>query len=90
MTEDFEVELDLVIHAPIKIRVKASDKAEALEHATSRIPLNLGDASKTRNGGWKATVIVQAPKGVDVKATELKATAITAAGGGEKVKKLDA
>ncbi len=84
----YEVSLDLVVHCPVNIIVEADDKQAAIDTAYSLVCGSVSEAIDNKNMGWKATLTVKPPKGVEIASATLKATTITAAAGGEKARKL--
>jgi hypothetical protein len=83
----YEVTIQLNIYCPIRVIVEADSKEDALDLTAELIAPSVADAAYERNRGWKATLTVTPPKGVEVANRTLKATVISQYSGGEKVKK---
>jgi len=79
----FEVETDLIVHCKIKVVVDAGDKAEAINAVADLMPNNFDSDSRI---GWKATVSVKPPKGVNMRV--VKAYHFEQASGADKARKV--
>ena len=84
----YEITIQLNILCPLRVVVEADSKEDALDLAAEIIAPSVADAAYERNRGWKATLTVAPPKGVEVANRTLKATIISQTTGGEKVRKL--
>jgi hypothetical protein len=84
----YEITMQLNILCPLRVVVEADSKEDALDLAAEIIAPSVADAADERNRGWKATLTITPPKGVEVANRTLKATVISQTSGGEKVKKL--
>ena len=86
---DYEVTLELVIYAPVKIRVRNVDgKEDAIEAASELVAGYVSDALASKNLGWKAKICLTPPPGIELAGSEVRATVITQSGGGEKAKRI--
>jgi hypothetical protein len=79
----YEVETDLIVHVKIKLVVEADSKAEAINAAADLLPTN---SDMARAQGWKATVALKPPKGVEI--TSAKPYHFEQASGADKAKQL--
>lgn len=79
----FEVTLEAIVYAPVKIVIEEADSKEsAIDAALDLLPSTVHDAMDApRNGGWKAYVDWKAPKGVKLAAPAANATVIATTSG---------
>lgn len=79
----YEVTAEIVISTKVKLIVEADSPAEAIEQAQDALPSGYGaDTSE----GWKATMKIKPPKGVEI--TSARAYRFAQTSGGEKAKRL--
>lgn len=83
----FRVKATLLVECEIDLVVEAEDATQAEDLACTLTPSNIG--TDYREAGWKASVEVKPPKGVEVISRKAKTTWIdTASGKGVKPRKL--
>lgn len=79
----YEADLEIVVHATVRVTVEAGSKEEAIDKGCATLPSHLDPEGARR---WKATVDLKGPKGIQFQV--LRTVHVTQASGGEKARKV--